>query len=75
MATYSQSLAGLNQTLFEPKVLTVNDAQAPVGAQQGAMSDGVTFLCKNPDGSKAWYTFDAERSLPGQPPILRALFP
>jgi hypothetical protein len=75
MATYSQSLAGLNQTLFEPKVLTVNDAQAPVGAQQGAMSDGVTFLAKNPDGSQSWYTFDAERSLPGQPPILRALFP
>jgi hypothetical protein len=74
-ATYSQSLMGLNQTLFEPKLLTVNDLQAPVGAQQAAMSDGNSFLCKNPDGSQGWYVFDAERSIPGYPPVLRALFP
>lgn len=75
MATYSQSLAGLNQTLFEPKVLTVNDVQAPVGAQALAMSDGVQFLAKNPDGSQTLYAFDAERSIPGQPPILLAVRP
>ncbi len=75
MTTYSQSLAGLNQTLFEPKNLVVNDAQAPVGAQQNAMQNGLAFLARNPDGSQSLYTFDAERSIPGQPPILRAVFP
>lgn len=75
MATYSQSIAGLNQTLFEPKLLTLNDAQATTGAQQLAMSDGVQFLAKNPDGSQTMYTIDAERSIPGQPPILLAVKP
>ncbi len=75
MTTYSQSLAGLNQTLFEPKNLVVNDAQAPVGAQTLAMQNGLSFLCRNPDGSQSLYTFDAERSIPGQPPILRPVGP
>ena len=75
MTTYSQSVSGLNQTLFEPKILTVNDAQAPVGAQQNAMQNGLWFLAKNADGSSSWYTFDAERSVPGYPPVLRAVFP
>ena len=70
MATYSQSLAGLNQTMYEPKGWTVNDLQAPVGAQQLAMSDGLQFLVKGPDGAQRLYVFDAERSIPGQPPIL-----
>ncbi len=74
-ATYSQSLAGLNQTMFEPKGFTVNDAQAPVGAQQNAMQNGTSFLVKNPDGSQTLYQIDSERSLPGQPPILRAVGP
>jgi hypothetical protein len=73
--TYSQSIAGLNQTMFEPKILTVNDTYATGLAQAGAMSDNVAFLCKNPDGSQGLYQIDAERSIPGQPPILRALFP
>jgi len=80
-ATYSQSIAGLNQTLFEPAILTVNDAQAqqlttqPLGAQTLAMQQGLAFLCKNPDGSQTLYQIDSERSIPGQKPILRALFP
>jgi hypothetical protein len=71
VATYSQSVAGLNQTMFEPETLTVNDAQAVVGAQQRAMRNGLAFLCLGPDGAQHWYTIDAERSIPGQPPILR----
>ena len=70
MTTYSQSLMGLNQTMFEPKILTVNDAQAPVGAQQLAMQQVLEFLALGPDGQQRLYHFDAERSIPGQPPIL-----
>ena len=75
MATYSQSIAGLNQSLFEPKLLTLSDAYATTQAQQGAMSDGLQFLCKNPDGSQSLYTIDAERSIPGQPPIMLPVRP
>ena len=75
MTTYSQSVSGLNQTLFEPKILTINDAQATTGAQQAAMATGNSFLCKNPDGSQSRYRFDAERSVPGYPPVLVAVGP
>ena len=75
MATYSQSISGLNQTLFEPKVLTINDAQATTGAQTLAMQQGLWFLAKKPDGSQGYFVIDAERSLPGQTPILRAVSP
>ena len=80
-ATYSQSIVGLNQTMFEPAVLQVNDAQAQqlttqtLGAQSLAMQQNLAFLCKNPDGSQTLYQIDAERALPGQKPILRAMFP
>jgi hypothetical protein len=70
VATYSQSLVGLNQTMYEPKGWTVNDAQAPVGAQQNAMQNGLEFLVLQPDGQQRLYHIDAERSIPGQPPIL-----
>jgi hypothetical protein len=56
--------------MFEPKILTVNDVQAPVGAQQNAMQTGLEFLALGPDGMQRLYHIDAERSIPGQPPIL-----
>jgi hypothetical protein len=76
MATYSQTTSGLNSTLFEvDELYTINDAQAQVGSQQLAMQQGLAFLVQGPDGSQAYYTIDAERSIPGQPPILRAVGP
>jgi hypothetical protein len=45
-------------------------ATATVGGMQNAMRLGQQMLCKNPDGSQSWYTFDAERSTPSNP-ILR----
>jgi hypothetical protein len=76
MATYSQTTSGLNSTLFEvDELYTINDAQAQVGSQQLAMQQGLAFLVQGPDGSQSYYTIDAERSIPGQPPILRAVGP
>ena len=81
MTTYSQSIVGLNQSLYEVGTLQVNDAQAQqlttqtLGAQTLAMQQGLRFLCKNPDGSYTLYHLDAERSIPGQKPILRAVGP
>jgi hypothetical protein len=75
-ATYSQTTSGLNSTLFEVDELYVlNDAQAQVGSQQLAMQQGLAFLVQGPDGAQGLYQIDAERSIPGQPPVLRALFP
>ena len=36
-----------------------------IGDMQGAMSLNTPWLGRNPDGSQSWYTFDAERSIPG----------
>lgn len=83
MATYSQSVTGLNaNTRYTPKSLQVADtdaagnvAVAGVGAEQGVMSRGNQILCKNPDGSQSWYTIDAERSVPGVSLVMRAVGP
>lgn len=42
------------------------------GALAITMQNGAQMLCKNPDGSQAWYTLDAERSTPSVP-ILKAV--
>jgi hypothetical protein len=42
---------------------------------QSEMSRGTAILCKGPDGLLAYYTIDAERSIPGYPPIMRPLGP
>lgn len=79
--TYSLSLTGPPSGYLPTpvEVLTVDDS---VGRQLGntlngqnlAMSEGTQFLCLKPDGSSAYYTFDAERSLPGSP-VLKAVGP
>jgi hypothetical protein len=51
--------------------LTLSDANAPVGAQQNAMQTGTQILCQTPSGGQAWFVIDAERSIPGYPPIMR----
>ena len=49
------------------QTVTIGDSAARAGGQQYAMMLGTQVLCKNPDGSKSWYTLDAERSTPSYP--------
>lgn len=49
-------------SLFALSNVKVGDSTGLVGAQQAAMAQNTQVLCKNPDGSKSWYTLDAERS-------------
>ena len=72
--TYSLAVKGVgahNPAL--PQTLTLSDANAVLGSQQNAMSLGTAFLCKRPDGSERLYVIDAERSIPGYPPVMRLL--
>lgn len=82
--TYSQSLTGIDAgaRYSVPKTVQVGDLDAAsnalnsltdAGAQQGSMMRGNQILCKNPDGSQAWYTIDAERSIPGVSLVMRAV--
>lgn len=48
----------------------LSDDQSREGGQQAAMSTGLAFLCKGPDGAQALYKIDAERSTPGGPVYL-----
>lgn len=64
--TYSQSITGADvSNEFAPKVLTIGDSVAGTQARGQAMRLGTQFLVKGPDGSQAWYTYDAERNIPG----------
>lgn len=72
--TYSLAATGLRADYkFAAKPVTAPDSAAgginvaigQWGGPQNAMMDGAQMLCKNADGSQSWYTYDAERSTPG----------
>lgn len=72
--SYSQSITGVpaGYSPNQPAVLTVDDTVAnALGAQAQAMRLNTPFLCKGADGGQAWYTYDAERSVPGVSCILK----
>lgn len=65
--TYSVGITGCpadNPT--RPLTLTVDDTMSRPGDQQNAMMLNTQFLCLQPDGSQAYYTYDAERSDPSK---------
>ena len=64
--TYSLAVTALRAgDEFTAKTVQVGDSAArSYGGPQLAMSQNTQVLCKNPDGSQSWYTFDAERSTP-----------
>ena len=69
--TYSLGVKGVRAGNYaQPQTLTVSDEQAVAGGQSLAMQNGTHFLCKGPDGREAYYRIDAERSIPGQTPVL-----
>lgn len=69
--TYSLNVKGVRAD-NPPQVqnLTVSDPQAVPGGQANAMMRNTRFLVKRPDGSERYYVIDAERSIPGLPPVL-----
>ncbi len=82
--TYSLAINGLrSDQVPQTKTLVISDSNiqgrissAPTasafGAAWTAMRNGSQVLCKNPDGSQSWYTYDAERSTPANP-VLKAV--
>ncbi len=72
--TYSQSCNGINAgSPFTAQVIDVGDSQALAGSQAYNAALGTQVLCKNPDGSKSWYTIDTTRSTnPTAPVLLKA---
>jgi hypothetical protein len=72
--TYSLAATGLRADYkFAAKPVTapdsagggINAAIGQWGGPQTTMKNGAQMLCKNADGSQSWYTYDAERSTPG----------
>jgi len=63
--TYSLAVTGVPADNPQaPLSLDVEDAAARYGSAQNDMMTGAQFLCRGPDGSEAYYTYDAERSNP-----------
>ena len=71
--TYSLNIKGVRAD-NPPQIqsFTVSDPQGVAGGQSLAMQQGAHFLVKRPDGSERYFRIDAERSIPGQPPVLIA---
>ena len=74
--TYSLAVKGAAADSLPNAVqtLTVADTVALPGGMANAMMLGTPFLCKKPDGSSAYFTYDAERSTPSNP-VLKAVGP
>lgn len=72
--TYSMNIKGARAD-NPPQIasIVVSDPQAVAGGQSLAMRQGLSFLCQRPDGSQRYYRIDAERSIPGQTPVLIAV--
>lgn len=72
--TYSLNVKGVRAD-NPPQIqnITVSDPQAVAGGQALAMQLQTEFLCQRPDGSQRFYRIDAERSIPGQAPVLIAV--
>lgn len=73
--TYSLAITGVRASPSLPASYTLSDANARTGNQANAMQNGTAILCKGPDGAEAYYKIDAERSLPGYPPVLLPVGP
>ena len=70
--TYSLGATGTRADRpLAANTLEVGDSAGLAGSQQLAMRTGAQVLCQNPDGSQSYYTFDAERSLPGGPVVMK----
>ena len=82
--TFSLGLTGIsanqrNSLNAELSVSDIDIGGTQVGnyapSLQSEMARNTAILCKGPDGQLAYYTIDAERSIPGVSLILRPLGP
>ena len=74
MATYSLSITGApSKSVPLVKTETIDDAYATPGGMQYAMSRGISFNVKGPDGMIHVRAFDAERWRPETPVLKTAL--
>ena len=61
--TYSLAATGRRaDSLFAISEIDIGDTAGQSRSQAHAMTLNTQVLCKNADGSKSWYTIDAERS-------------
>lgn len=69
--TYSIGITGApvdNPKVFASPTLNsvdIPDSAATQGSREMAMRLNTPILCRNPDGSQSYYTYDAERNIPG----------
>ena len=64
--TYSLAVTGAQADQpQQPLNNTVDDTVARTCGQERACRTGEQFLVKLPDGSSAWHTYDASRTVPG----------
>ena len=77
MTTYSLAVTGLvpgqstNKLYDVPDANVSSDASATAGGMQGTMRTGNLMLAKGPDGGKALYRYDTERSTVANPVLLK----
>ena len=72
MATYSLAATGApadNPAL--PLSLDPEDSVSRQGSRAAAMANNTPFLARGPDGGERWYTYDAERTIPGALNVLK----
>ena len=69
--TYSLNAKGVRaDNPAQPQNITLSDTQALPAEQALATQQGANILCRRPDGSERYFKIDAERSIPGYPPVL-----
>lgn len=73
--TYSLAITGAAATPTLPTNNKISDAAARAGNLAANASCGAQFLVKGPDGAERYFTLDAERSIPGQTPVLLPVGP
>jgi hypothetical protein len=70
--TYSLAVTGvLSHQPFATAQVTISDENARTGSMIQNVRLGTQFLCRRLDGSEAYYRFDAERSTPANPVLIR----
>lgn len=77
MASYSLAITGVSaDNAQQPSNILIDDAYVQrTGDIRQAMAQNTQMLCQLPDGSQAWFTFDAERSRPGVLRVLKRVGP
>ena len=80
--TFSLGLTGLSANVQRTVTAELVVSDTDIGGNQtgnyapslqAEMSRNTAILCKTPSGALFYYVIDAERSIPGYPPIMRRI--